>query len=85
MHVGNIVIVGTSHIANQSIKEVAAAFEKHEPAVVAIELDKHRLYALLHPQKRKTRLRDIRSVGFAGFVFSLIGAWAERMMMVYGS
>ncbi len=80
MIVGNLVIIGTSHIAKQSVKEIDAAFEDHTPAVVAIELDSGRLEGLLHPQPHKVRLRDIRQLGVTGFLFSVIGAWAEKAL-----
>ena len=80
MLVANIVLVGTSHIAKQSVHEVDAAIEKYDPALIAIELDRPRLEGLLHPRKQKMSLRDIRNIGMTGYVFSLIGAWAEKHM-----
>jgi pheromone shutdown-related protein TraB len=80
MIVSNIVLVGTSHIAKQSLKEVDDAVASHSPKVIAIELDRGRLEGLLNPQPRKLRLSDIRHVGFTGFLFSMLGAWAERML-----
>jgi pheromone shutdown-related protein TraB len=80
MNVANIVLVGTSHVAKQSVGEVDSAVEDNKPAVIAIELDRGRLEALLNPQPRKMRIRDIRHIGLTGFVFSIIGGWAERML-----
>ena len=76
----NLTIVGTSHIAKQSMDEVKKAIENEKPDIVALELDRKRLYALMHGKKGKIRLYDIKKVGFKGFIFSLIGAWAERKL-----
>ena len=76
----NLTIVGTSHIAKQSMDEVKKAIENEKPDIVALELDRKRLYALMHGKKGKIRLYDIKRVGFKGFIFSLIGAWAERKL-----
>lgn len=76
----HIVLVGTSHIAKQSVRKVDAAIAEHKPAIVAIELDSGRLAALMSPTRERPRLRDIRHVGFTGFLFSILGAWAERLL-----
>ena len=80
MQVDNIILVGTSHIAKESIKEVDVAIERHKPVVIALELDRGRFEGLLHPQKHKARLRDIGQVGLTGYFFSVVGAWAERAL-----
>ena len=80
MQYKNLTIIGTSHIAKQSLEEVEEAIEQGKPDIVAIELDRKRLYALMHGKKGKIRLYDIKKVGFKGFIFSLIGAWAERKL-----
>jgi len=76
----NLLIIGTSHIAKQSIKEVQDIIAKQEPDIVALELDKKRLAALLSEQKGKVRVRDIKHVGFKGWLFSFIGAWVEKKL-----
>ncbi len=80
MRYKNLTLIGTSHIAKQSIREVGAAIEKEKPDIVAIELDRKRFYALTHKTKRKIRLRDIRRVGIKGFMFNVIGAWVEKKL-----
>jgi len=77
---GHIVLVGTSHIAKQSVRAVDAAIAEHKPAIIAIELDQGRLAGLMNPTRERPRLRDIRHVGLTGFFFSILGAWAERML-----
>ena len=76
----NLVVVGTSHIAEQSLQEVEQAIEKEKPDIIAIELDRKRLYALTHKVKRKIGLSDIKRVGIKGFLFNVIGAFAERKL-----
>jgi len=76
----NLVLLGTSHIARQSIKEVEEAVKKEKPDIIALELDKKRLAAMLEKKRPKLRLRDIKRVGIKGFLFSVIGAWAEKKL-----
>jgi pheromone shutdown-related protein TraB len=73
-------IIGTSHIAPESLKKVEQAILKYEPEIVAVELDKKRLIALMQKGKTKPRLSDIRRVGFKGWLFSVVGAWVERKL-----
>ena len=79
----NLTIIGTSHIAQQSLDEVKKAIEKDKPDIVALELDKNRLYALMHKKKGKISIYNIRKIGFKGFLFYLIGAWAEKKLGEY--
>ena len=43
----NLIIIGTSHIAKQSLEEVQRTIEKEKPEIIALELDKKRLYESL--------------------------------------
>ena len=76
----NLDLIGTSHIAEQSLNEVKQAIENDKPDIVALELDRKRFYALMHGNNQKPRLWDMRKIGVRGFVFSLIGAWAEKKL-----
>ncbi|MBS3144480.1 TraB family protein [Candidatus Woesearchaeota archaeon] len=76
----NLYLIGTSHIAKQSVEEVEKVILEIKPKIVALELDKRRFFALMHPTKRKISLADIRKVGVKGFVFQLIGFWAEKKL-----
>lgn len=76
----DLVLIGTSHIAQQSMKEVANAIEKEKPDIIALELDRMRLAHLLNPKTQKPSWRDIRAVGFKGWVFAKFGAWAEKAL-----
>lgn len=80
MHFKNLILIGTSHIAAESVAKVAQAIHEHQPGIVALELDRKRLYALLHPEKAKPSMRDIRRVGVKGWLFSLIGSYVERKL-----
>jgi pheromone shutdown-related protein TraB len=77
----NLVLIGTSHIAKQSIEEVKKNFLSYSPEIVCIELDKQRLQGLLSKNQQKPNfLKIIKEVGFKGFLFSLIGEWAEKKL-----
>jgi len=80
MNYKNLVFLGTSHIARQSLDEVKEYIEREKPGIIAIELDRARLDALLSKEPRKVSLRIIRKIGLKGFIFSLIGAWAEKKL-----
>ena len=80
MNYKNLVFLGTSHIARQSLDEVKESIERERPGIIAIELDRARLDALLSKEPRKVSLRIIRKIGLKGFIFSLIGAWAEKKL-----
>lgn len=75
----NLTIIGTSHIAKQSLDEVEKAIVKGKPDIIALELDRKRLYGLFK-KSGKIRIYDIKRVGIKGFIFSLIGAWAEKKL-----
>ena len=75
----NLTIIGTSHIAKQSLEDVEKAIIEGKPGIVALELDRRRLYSLFK-KPGKLRIYDIKRVGIKGFVFALIGAWAEKKL-----
>ena len=79
----NLTIIGTSHIARQSLEEVEKAIKELKPDIVAVELDKKRYYALTSTKKSKFGFYDLRRVGLKGAIFSLIGAWAEKKLGEY--
>lgn len=80
MNYKNLVFLGTSHIAKQSMEDVKRLIENEKPGIIAIELDSKRLPALMAKGKRKIEFRMIRQVGVKGFLFSVFGAWAERKL-----
>ena len=80
IHYKNLYIVGTSHISPQSLKQVEYILLKIRPEIIALELDRKRLPALLGQKKKSLKLSDIRKVGLKGFLFNLIGAYAEKRL-----
>jgi pheromone shutdown-related protein TraB len=79
----NLEIIGTSHIAKQSIDNVKKAIKETNPEIVAIELDRKRLYSLMSKQKTKTSIADIPKIGAKGFLFSWIGSVIQKKLGDY--
>jgi len=73
----NLTIIGTSHIAIQSIKEVKEAIKLINPHIIALELDSLRFKKLTSKNKKNNLLRGI---GSRGFLLNLVGAWAEKKL-----
>ncbi|MBS3176284.1 TraB/GumN family protein [Candidatus Woesearchaeota archaeon] len=80
MHIDNLTLLGTSHIAAQSVQQVKKAIEEDKPDIVALELDKRRFAALLSGSKGKYTWKDMKRIGFKGFLFAMLGEWAERKL-----
>lgn len=78
----NLRIIGTSHIAPESVKKVRKVIHEEQPAVVAVELDRKRLAALLQKGKGKSRTtwKDVRRVGLKGWLFAMLGSWIEKKL-----
>lgn len=76
----NITIIGTSHIARESVDLVREKINNLKPGIVALELDKLRFETLFYSKKRKNRLSDIRYIGIKGFLFNIIGAYIENKL-----
>lgn len=75
----NLIILGTSHIAIQSVRQVERVIKTYAPDIIALELDKKRFQAILS-KKRRFRLRDIKKLGMKGFLLNYLGAWAEKKL-----
>ena len=76
----NLTLIGTSHIALESVQEVERIISKIKPEVVALELDSARFRALMSNEKRKLHFSGIFRVGIKGYIFSLIGAYVEKKL-----
>ncbi|MFC1753854.1 TraB/GumN family protein [Thermoproteota archaeon] len=76
----NLWIIGTSHIARESVEEIRHFIKEQKPDIVAVELDQRRLYALLHNLKNKVSIGDIGKVGVKGLLFALFGSWAQKKL-----
>lgn len=76
----NLHIIGSSHIAKQSIEEIKTAFKEVLPDIIAVELDNKRIHALFAKKQGKPSIYDIKRVGLKGFVFALIGSWVSKKL-----
>lgn len=77
----NLTLIGTSHIAEQSIREIRNSVEKLKPNLIAIELDKRRFRALItKQQKGKMPLSAILSIGIKGYLFAQIGRYVQKKL-----
>ncbi len=74
----NITLLGTSHIARESLAKVKEIIKKLNPDIIALELDNTRLKAIL-TGKKKT-LPAIKKFGLKVFLFNLIGAFIEKSL-----
>ena len=75
-----LLIIGTSHIAKESLEEIELAFQQHKPEIVAVELDRKRLHGLLSDEKSKVSMSDISRVGVKGYLFAVLGGWLQRKL-----
>ncbi|MBU2560719.1 MAG: TraB/GumN family protein [Nanoarchaeota archaeon] len=80
MQYKKLTIIGTSHIAKQSLNEIEEAFERYKPEIVAVELDRKRLHSLLSEEKSHVSLSQVSKVGLKGYLFALIGGWLQRKL-----
>lgn len=76
----NLLLLGTSHISIVSISEVKSSIMENEPKIIALELDRPRFNALIYKKRGKSFIRDIRHIGFKGFLFNIIGAYIEKKL-----
>ena len=76
-----ITLIGTSHIAEESIKEIKKTLEDLQPDIVAVELDAQRAASLLQEEKkRKLSFHDIFHIGLRGFLFAKIGQYVQEKL-----
>ncbi len=73
-------IIGTSHIAQQSIQEIKTAIETLNPDIIAVELDINRAAALMQKQKSKISLSSAFQIGFKGYIFAKIGQIVQQKL-----
>ena len=76
----NLIIIGTSHIAETSLKEVEAVFRTYQPEIVAVELDSNRLHALLSNKKPDYSPKLISQLGLKGYLFALFGSIMQQKL-----
>ena len=75
-----VIVIGTSHIAQESITAIKRAIADTKPNFIAVELDIKRLHALASNQQSKLSLRDISHVGVKGFLFAFFGSLIQRKL-----
>ncbi len=75
----NITLLGSSHIARQSVKEVEQLIEELKPQIIALELDHGRLQGLLQERKEAAK-PSIRAFGFKGYLFAKFGSYVEHKL-----
>ena len=75
-----IIFIGTSHISPESIKKVKKTIIEKKPGIVAIELDRNRLRALVSKTKSKLSFGDIKRVGVKGWLFAMFGQWLQKKL-----
>lgn len=76
----SIRIIGTSHIAQESVEAISAAFDEINPEIVCLELDRRRMFALMNNVKSKPRLADARKIGIGGYLFLSLGGWLQQKL-----
>jgi len=76
----NLKIVGTSHIAKQSIEEIKKTVEEFQPDIMAVELDRQRAIALMQQHKSKMSFHDIAKIGVKGYAFVKIGQYVQQKL-----
>lgn len=76
----NLKLIGTSHIAKQSINEVRAAVDSFKPDIIALELDRARYRAMLSKKRKRLSLYSINKIGLKGFFFAVIGSWVSNKL-----
>lgn len=74
----SLLIVGTSHVSTESVRQVKNAFKEFIPDIVALELDQNRAHALLHDTKRPKNLTLLKTLGLGGFLFFLFGELVQK-------
>lgn len=59
--IDNIILVGTAHVSEKSVKEVEEAIELNKPDVVAVELDARRFQALREGDQaqKEIKIKDV--------------------------
>jgi len=75
----NLTIIGTSHIAVESIKEVTSFIKEKKPEIIALELDNPRFLSLM--QKGKTaKFTLLKEMGPKVFLLNLLGSYVEKKL-----
>jgi pheromone shutdown protein TraB len=76
----NVSIVGSSHIAAESVREIKRTLQVQQPAIVCVELDPARANALMRNEKSSLSPLLVFRVGVAGYFFVLIGRMVQQKL-----
>jgi len=71
-------IIGTSHVAKESVENIKKEIKEFQPDIVCIELDANRLQGLLSNQKSNFNPKMIGRIGLTGYIFGLIGHMMQK-------
>jgi pheromone shutdown-related protein TraB len=76
----NLSIIGTSHIARESVEEIKKFIEEQSPDIIALELDAARFQTLLSKKKAKADIFSMMRLGVNGLLFLILGRWAQKTL-----
>lgn len=76
----NLTIIGSSHIAKESVNAVKRAIIEQKPDIVALELDRKRAAALMSKTRKSTNITALFRVGLKGYIFALIGSFISKQL-----
>ena len=78
----NISVLGTNHIAKQSVNEIKQTIKELKPDIVCLELDSQRYNSLMSNKKQGTNISPavIKIIGVKGYLFALIGGFIQRQL-----
>jgi pheromone shutdown-related protein TraB len=76
----NLKIIGTSHIAKESIDKISKIFSEYDPDIVCIELDHKRLDSMLSEAKPDRSISGIKRYGLQGYLFAVIGGFIQEKL-----
>ena len=74
----NLKLIGTSHIAKESLTKVKKEIINSRPDIIAIELDNARFRSL--QTKKKSIVPALKRFGIKGFILNLLGAYIEKLL-----
>jgi pheromone shutdown-related protein TraB len=79
--IGNIYLLGTSHVSKESVSIIKKTISEIQPEVVAIELDYHRLKSLLSKQQKKPSFFQlVKEYGVFGAGFLTMASSFQKKM-----
>jgi pheromone shutdown-related protein TraB len=76
----NVKLIGTSHIAKESMDKITEEFSDFNPDIVCVELDHKRLHSLLTDAKPDRSLKGIKYYGLQGYLFAVIGGYIQEKL-----